>query len=128
MISVSMCSRVGTFVWRTYVYIIQDLIQCPVKCTLMSRLTSNRTDCSLCVRYIICRLAGKCSNSFVFGVRSQIYEEDPRPASCNGVVSHGAQIGGMRKNKRKTKASTIFVCRAAFYVCSSLCSDHSRCR
>ena len=30
------------------------------------------------------------------------------------------------KNKRKTNASTIFVCRAAFYACLSLCSDSSR--
>ena len=44
-------------------------------------------------------------------------------APCNGVVSHGAQIGGLRvfanhthRNKCKTNASTIFAHRAAFYT------------
>ena len=45
-------------------------------------------------------------------------------ALCNDVVSHGAQIGGLRvladytrKNKRNTKASTIFAHHVAFYAC-----------
>ena len=51
---------------------------------------------------------------------------NPRPytAPCNGVVSHGAQIGGhrvftdyARKNKCKTNASMIFGRRTAFYAC-----------
>ena len=44
-------------------------------------------------------------------------------APCNGVVSHGAQIGDLRvftdhtrKNKRKTNVSKIFARRAAFYT------------
>ena len=43
-----------------------------------------------------------------------------------GVVSHKAQIGGLRvfadlipENKRNTNASTIFERRAAFYACLS---------
>ena len=54
---------------------------------------------------------------------------------CNGIISHGAQIGGLRvfanhtcKNKCKTSSLTIFVPRAAFYTCLSLRSDYSRCR
>ena len=53
---------------------------------------------------------------------------------CNGVVSHGTQIGGLcvfadrtRKNKRKTNALTILLHRAAFYTCLSSRSDPSRC-
>ena len=55
-------------------------------------------------------------------------------ALCNGVVSRGAQNGGLcifedhtRKNKRKTNASMIFVHCAAFYACLSSRSYHSRC-
>ena len=55
-------------------------------------------------------------------------------ALCNGVVSHGAQIGGPHifanhtgKNKRKTNAPMIFAHHAAFYVCLSSRSDCSRC-
>ena len=53
-------------------------------------------------------------------------------APCNGVVSHGAQIGGLRvfvdhayKNKCKTNASTFFAALETFFL-SSL-SDRSRC-
>ena len=42
-------------------------------------------------------------------------------APCNGVVTHGVQFGGLHvfadhtcKNKRKTNAFTIFMCRTAF--------------
>ena len=42
---------------------------------------------------------------------------------CNGVISHGAQIGGLRvfadhtcKNKRNTNASTVFVHRVVSCV------------
>ena len=56
-------------------------------------------------------------------------------APCNGVVSHGAQIGGLRvfadhirKNKRNTNASVIFTRRAVFYACLSSRSGRSRCR
>ena len=53
-------------------------------------------------------------------------------APCNGVVNHGAQIGGVRVfavhthgNKCKQNASTIFACRGAFYTCLSSRSDRS---
>ena len=56
-------------------------------------------------------------------------------ALCNGVISHGAQIGGLRvfadhrcRNKCKTNVPTIFTCRAVFYACLSLRSDRNRCR
>ena len=49
--------------------------------------------------------------------------QTPNTAPCNGVVSYGAQIGGLRdfadhtrKSKRKTNALTIFARRAAFSV------------
>ena len=57
---------------------------------------------------------------------------------CNGVLSHGAQFGGLQvfadhscKNIRKANASMIFTCHAVFYVCFSVLSslsDSSRCR
>ena len=53
-------------------------------------------------------------------------------ALCNGVVNHGAPIGGIqvfanhtRGNKRKQNVSTIFPRRAAFHECLSSHSDHS---
>ena len=56
-------------------------------------------------------------------------------APCNGVVSHWAQIGSLwvfanhtYKNKRRTNASMILACRAAFCTCLSSRSDRSRCR
>ena len=49
--------------------------------------------------------------------------QTPYTAPCNDVVSHGAQIGGLRvftdhtrKSKRKTNALTIFARRVAFSV------------
>ena len=49
---------------------------------------------------------------------------------CNGVFSHGAQIGGIwdyadhtRRNKHKQNASTIFARRKAFHACFSSHSD-----
>ena len=69
------------------------------------------------------------------GVKHRYKREIPdlvyRP--CNFVVSHWAQIGGLRvyadqihKNKRKTNASMIFARRAAFYAYLSSRSDRSR--
>ena len=56
-------------------------------------------------------------------------------APCNGVVSHGAQIGGLRvfadhthKNKRKANASRTFTSHAVFYACLSSRSDRCRWR
>ena len=53
-------------------------------------------------------------------------------APCNGVVSHGAPIGGFRVfadhtrgNKHKQNVSMIFAPRAAFYACLSSHSDRS---
>ena len=53
---------------------------------------------------------------------------------CNGVISHWAQIWGLRvlpttpaKNKCKTNASMTFAHHAACYKCLSLCLDRSRC-
>ena len=54
---------------------------------------------------------------------SHRYRREIPDSLCNGVVSHGAQIGGLRvfadhtrKSKRKTNALTIFARRAAFSV------------
>ena len=54
---------------------------------------------------------------------------------CNGIVSCGAQIGGLRvfadhsyENKSEKSAPTIFTHRAAFYAILSSRSDRSRCR
>ena len=51
---------------------------------------------------------------------------------CNGVISHGAQIGGIWVfadhtcgHKHKQNASTIFARRLGFYVCLSSCSNCS---
>ena len=45
-------------------------------------------------------------------------------ASCNGVVSHGAQFGSLwvfanhtRKSKGKTNAFMIYACWEVFYAC-----------
>ena len=63
--------------------------------------------------------------------RSQIFYTSP----CNGVGSHGAQIGSLwvfadhaRKNKHNINAPTIFAHRAAFYAYLSSPSDRSWCR
>ena len=60
-----------------------------------------------------------CFNTEMQG-RSQTSYTSP----CNGVVSHGSQIGGLRvfadharKNKSKAKASTIFSRSVALYSC-----------
>ena len=60
--------------------------------------------------------------------RSQTYT-----ATCNGVISRGAQIGDLRvfadhtrKKHTQNKCSHDF--RAAFYACLSSCSDRGRCR
>ena len=67
----------------------------------------------------------------------QIYKGDPRPHStpCNGVVSHGAQIGGIRvfadhtrKINRKQMRSRYSHAVQCFNVCLSSRSDRSRCR
>ena len=54
-------------------------------------------------------------------------------APCNGVVSHGAPIGGIQifadhkcKIKHKQNASIIFACHAAFHACLSSYSDRIR--
>ena len=54
---------------------------------------------------------------------------------CNGVVSYGAQIGGLWvfanhtcKNKHKAIASTIIVRHAAFCACLFSSSNRSRCK
>ena len=52
-------------------------------------------------------------------------------APFNGVVSHGAQIGGLRvfaDHTHKINAPTIFARRAMFYAFLSSCSDRGRCR
>ena len=53
---------------------------------------------------------------------------------CNGVISHGAQFGGLRvfanhtcKNKRKTNAFTILKCPVAFSACLASHSDSGSC-
>ena len=61
-----------------------------------------------------------CTSAIDIHGRSQTTYTGP----CKGIVSHGAQIGGLRvftdhirKNKRNKNASTILARRAAFYAC-----------
>ena len=71
-------------------------------------------------------MAGKCRHDH----RSQTSFTTP----CNGVVSHGAQFGGLRvfadythKQKQKTNVFMIFARCGAFGVCLSSCTNHSTC-
>ena len=52
---------------------------------------------------------------------------------CNGVVSHGAQFGGLydfadQHNVSKTYAVTIFTRRVVFYTCLASPSECSTCK
>ena len=67
---------------------------------------------------------------------TDIYERSQTYTTLRyGVVSYGAQFGGLRvfsdhtrKSKRNTNAFTIFVRHTAFYMCLSSRPDRSTCR
>ena len=83
------------------------------------------------------------SNSFPL-IMSQILQSSGKPtdkkrrsqnsytAPCNGIVSHGTSIGGIKvfadhtsRHKRKQNVSTIFAHCVAFHTCVPSHSDHS---
>ena len=77
--------------------------------------------CQFMIWVMLCRQLDSYSGTTDIQGRSQTLYT----ASCNGGISHGAQIGGLRvfqqpcKNKRKTNVSTIFARRSAVYSCLS---------
>ena len=71
----------------------------------------------------------------IFAILPQIYKGGSQTSyttPCNGIISRGAQIRGIRifadhtrGNKRKQNTSTIFARCVAFRACLSSRSDHS---
>ena len=80
------------------------------------------------------RSTQNCPYHFVWNYHSYIERRSQKSynALCGGIVSHGAQIGGIQvfadhtsRNKRKQNVSTIFTHCAVFPTCLSSSSDRS---